>query len=437
MILKVMSIVTEYISVVLCLHRVVDKKIRISKSSFICFGIDMFLVYLSEFSRLFNILIYVFWFAFARIRVTNCLKDALKAFGIMIIVIPTTQMILYAIFVSIAQGFINNEVFLIIIQLSINIIMCIFLGIWKKSYLYYLGIKFNKINKFAIFLFIIGILVYVLLTFKNSNELIPSMFKQIVICMVIWVLTITLLENAEMEKKQKTDELLLYEKYIKAFEDALTTIKMRQHEFDNHINAILCMQYVIKDREELVKEQQKYCGAIFKENAFNKVLFLKVPPILSGYLFSKFTVAADKGILISHEIQEMEQIDIVSMNDLVETIGILFDNAVEALSSNGKHKLRVCVCYDSDNRLVVEIANESDRIPNDVIGKFFRQGYSTKGKDRGLGLSRLNDLKKKYKGELSVVNILIDNINYLQFRITYGKRAVSFHKRIGFGMHDE
>jgi len=441
MILYFLRALTEYVSIVLCLHKIAEKKVKISWYSVVWFGIYINLVflaeYIAEYCRYFQVLIYVFWLLYVKIRLAHKVKDSLKIFGIMVITIPTLQMVLYAIIASFVRDQFNNPVGAWKVEILLNIIICFIFLLWKKHYLYDLGIRLKIIYKVAIFLVVTGVFIYVLLIYINNDVLDSRLYVTIIVCMVIWGLTIILLESAEMEKKRKAEELQLYEQYTHVFEDALTTIRMRQHEFDNHINAILCMQYVIKDREELIREQQKYCAVVLKENIFNKVLFLKVPPILSGYLYFKFTIAADKGLLITYEIGEMEQVDRISMNDLVETIGILFDNAVEALSSNGKHKLRVCVCYDSDNRLVVEIANESDRIPNDVIGNFFRQGYSTKEKDRGLGLSRLNDLKKKYKGELSVVNISIDNINYLQFRIIYGKRVVSFHKRIGFGMHNE
>lgn len=417
MIMKLLIVLTEYISILLCLYKTANKKIKVSKSFFICLGIYMILLFLFRYNKTFYIMVYGFWFLYTWIGIVDNLKAAIKSYSIMVITIPTMQMILYTVLAFFVQYWMNNENFISFIQLVINMIICFIILLWKNEYLYNWGTKFKKINKIVISVLVTAIIAYVMIVFKNKDELMPQLLQQLVICMAVWGLTVMVLASVEMEKKHKAEELKLYEQYTHAFEDALTVIKMRQHEFDNHINAINCMRYVIEDKEDLIKEQQEYCKNIKNENIYNKVLLLKIPLILSGYLYSKFTIAEGKGIRVEYMIQELKEDNRVSLNDLIEIIGILFDNAMEELESKGKTHMEVNIYYDNVDRLIVEIINESGKVLNTEIEKFFKNGYSTKGENRGMGLYRLMYLKKKYKADLVVNNFEKAGLFYLMFQI--------------------
>lgn len=431
MVIYCLRTLTEYTSIVLFLNKIADKKVKVNSSFLLCLFIDIILLYLSKYNKSFNILVYVFWFIYIGIEITGNFKDAMKPFIVMVISIPVLQMIFYMIFYLIFANFlnyyINTNYSVAIIEIAINIIMCIFVLAWKKRYLYDFGKRLKKFNKFILLFIVTIVLVYILCVFKSNDALKAQLIEPIILCVVIWGLTIILLENAEMEKKRKTEELELYAQYTNVFKDALTVIKMKQHEFDNHINAIKCMQYVIEDREELIKEQQEYCESIIKENKFNKVLLLNVSPILLGYLYSKFTIASGEGIQIVYDICEIKDEERISMNDLIEVIGILFDNAVEELLSKDKRNMRVALYYDDNARFNVDISNESDRLSNTEIEKFFMEGYSTKGENRGIGLYRLNNLVKRYKEDLYVDNVEIDKINFLRFRVIFAKNKKGVH----------
>lgn len=240
---------------------------------------------------------------------------------------------------------------------------------------------------------------------------------QLAICFLIIALMLILWINSENEKKHKAEELRTYKLYTKTFEDAVTTIRTKQHEFDNHINAIKCMRYTIHDTEKLINEQGKYCDKILQDNKYNKVLKLNMSPIIVGFLYSKFTAASARGINIDYEIQDIEIMNI-SVNDLIEVIGILFDNAVEALEEQGDKEMEVRM-LQSGNMFTVSIANISSWKTNNEIEKFFEYGYSTKGKEHGIGLYRVNMIMKKYKACIQVENITRKDTNYLCFKAMF------------------
>lgn len=413
MIVKVLEVFTEYIGIMLCMYKVSGKRFNISWKSLldiICYMLIAFAVENISFGRL---IIYVYLFVYAKLRITNTWKDAIKSFGVMVCIISMLQILIYAV-ISMKMPKTFN---IYLVGATINTLIIIFLLIWKEKYLIILMNTITRFRKIIFFILLILLFKY-LISYYLKYKMIQSYFiDQLVICFLIMVLMLILWVNSESEKRHKAEELRTYQLYTKTFEEAVAAIRMKQHEFDNHINAIRCMQYTIHDTEKLIDEQNKYCEKILQDNKYNKLLRMSVSPILTGYLYSKFTAAAAHEINIDYEIQDVP-IEKLAINDLIEIIGILFDNAVEALEEQDDKEMEVKL-LENDGKFILSIANRSERKTNSEIENFFEYGYSTKGNGRGVGLHRMNALLKKYKADLQVENIAKNDVNYLCFKIIF------------------
>ena len=66
------------------------------------------------------------------------------------------------------------------------------------------------------------------------------------------------LANYSILKRQE-EELKIYKLYIHPLEELTKDIRARQHEFDNHMNAVLNMHVTIDNYDELVAAQSAYC----------------------------------------------------------------------------------------------------------------------------------------------------------------------------------
>ncbi len=413
MIIKFLEIFTEYVSIVLCIHKIADKKIKFSWNFFFDFAFYMLLMFMIGSMSLGKLILYINWFIYTKIRITNSCKQAIKPFFVTICTIPMLQLLIYAV---IGNG-VTRVFNIYYIGTIINILIIIFFVIWKEKYLMTL---MNIVTKFRkiIFLMLMLLLFKYLISYFGEYKVLRAYFMDhIVIFFLILLLMLILWINAENEKEHKAEELRTYQLYTKTFEDAVTTIRMKQHEFDNHINAIKCMHYTIQDIEELFETQDKYCDSILQDNQYNKILKLHMSPILAGYLFSKFTAASVHDINIEYEIHDIDDKDI-AINDLIEIIGILFDNAVEALVEQGDKEMEVKL-LKTDNRFIISIANISTWKTNSEIEKFFKYGYSTKGQEHGIGLHRVNVLLKKYKASIQVENITKKDVNFLCFKVVF------------------
>ncbi len=411
MIVNLLKIVTEYVGIILCMHKVVGKKIKFNWLSLMDFAFYMMLICISE--SMGKPILYIYWFAYTRIRIVKTWKETVKPFCIMLCVIPTLQLLIYA---AISENM--QKIFDVYIMGTIvNVLIIIIFILWQERYLF---ILMNMVAKFRkiIFAALLLLLFICIFSYFLQYRIVDARFMdQLAICFLIMAVMLILWINSENEKRHKAEELRTYQLYTKTFEDAVTTIRMKQHEFDNHISAIKCMRYTIQDKEELFNEQEKYYDRILQDNKYNKLLKLNMSPILIGYLYSKFTAASSHGIHIVYEIQDVS-IERIAINDLIEIIGILFDNAVDALKEQGDTSMEVKLLKLGDT-FIISIANVSSWKTNTEIERFFDYGYSTKGEEHGVGLYRVNTLLKKYKANIQVENITKNDLNYLCFKVIF------------------
>jgi two-component system NtrC family sensor kinase len=88
-------------------------------------------------------------------------------------------------------------------------------------------------------------------------------------------------------------------------------------------------------------------------------------------------------------------------NQMEQVVVNLLINAAEAIGEYGTINVR-SKQEAGDDRLILEISDTGDGIPQDVIGKIFEPFFSTKAKGTGLGLSVSYGIVQNHKGSLRV-----------------------------------
>lgn len=209
------------------------------------------------------------------------------------------------------------------------------------------------------------------------------------------------ISNYSVLKKQE-EEIKIYKLYIQPLEELTKNIRARQHEFDNHMNAILNMHVMINDYDELVKAQSAYCKEIYQEKTpCNPALLRISDKILAGFLYSKI-ISAPSYVDIELNVLCQQIITSISEHSLVEIIGTLTDNAFEAATPE-LNKVEI-VLDSKDDKLIFTIKNQVKDLTLPQVTTFFQRGYSTKKnrEGRGLGLYQANQIVKRHGGELTV-----------------------------------
>lgn len=215
--------------------------------------------------------------------------------------------------------------------------------------------------------------------------------------------------------KRQGNELKTYRMYIQPLEELTKEIRARQHEFDNHLNAVLNMHVTIDKYDELVRAQSEYIQDMYIGDSRQLIALLKISDkILAGFLYSK--VVASLGFInVNLQVRNFEIISNISEHNLIEIIGTLVDNAFEACT---KEMNNVDLILDSeDNKIYFEVRNQVKDMNYSKMSKFFQKGYSTKGTKRGLGLNNAKRIAKKHGGDITVELIYIENKEYISFKV--------------------
>ena len=219
--------------------------------------------------------------------------------------------------------------------------------------------------------------------------------------------------------EEREREVLLAEETQEQFKDLLINVRLRQHEFKNHLEAIFSAHYTCKTYEKLVKTQEVYCARMLNENKYNSLLLLE-DYVIAGYLYGKFEEAELDGIEISYVINTKIDKCSISAYYVVEMLGILLDNAVETVKNRANKKISFEVSQ-IEHMYRFSIRNPYDYVTYDDIAEWFMFEKSEKGNGRGLGLYHLKGLCEKWNCNIVCKNIKIENENWVMFILEINK----------------
>lgn len=414
MVVRTIEIVLEFIATVICIFKLAGLKVEINKwNSFL--GVVNWVVMMpisyGIISPYIRCLMYVFMVAYIKFILKKSWNKAISIFGSAMITIVSLQFVMFYL-VKITHINLSNR------GILINAMICIICCIWRERYFASI-IKYLNTTK-GIIISALYFLIFIQIIYLNENE--GYLRKEMVIQFLAETIGLSIVSllwiGAEIEHKQKTKEIQMYKLYNQAFEETIMTIKARQHEFENHINALQCLQYTIPDKDELFKAQEEYYSSILQDSAIKQLLRLHIEPVLVGFLYSKIILANEKGVTVKYDIQPVKIREYILLYELIEVLGILFDNALEAIVVE-EEKIILLRIGDVENYLCFELANRSRFYRNCEIEKFVKDGFSTKGRERGVGLTRVREITQKYKAIFEIRNCEYEGENYLQVGIKF------------------
>lgn len=275
---------------------------------------------------------------------------------------------------------------------------------------------FMNIGFIVLFSFIaLVIILYKVYNRMSINGYLIIFLYAFVICIVLAVWQGFRIKRVEMDA-----ELKCYNTYIHAYEELIDIVRMRQHEFDNHLNSIISLQYTTDNYEALKNAQTLYIHEIQSDNRYNKLL-KEGNPFFIGFLYGKFQSLSKEGIDIDYQVRvgDLEGYG-VPVYKLIEIANDLITNAAEALTQTEEKRLSVTALEDGE-RFVLEVKNRGEVLDPEYISKCFEKGTSSKGEGRGYGLYNVRDICDRYRLELAFYNQEQKGKNWVCFQITAKK----------------
>ncbi|MBW9148442.1 GHKL domain-containing protein [Clostridium sp. CM028] len=229
--------------------------------------------------------------------------------------------------------------------------------------------------------------------------------------MIIICISLFFVLKKEAKFKYKQIQLDNLEQYTNNLENLYMDMRKFRHDY---INIISSMAAFIEEKDIKGLEEHFNKNIYPLNNKMNKNNYklgllknIKLPQI-KGLISGKVIRAQELGIDIIIDI--VEPITIIKMDiiDLSRCLGIILDNAIESALESEKKVIDVALINKISSVILVVANTFKGDIP--ALSKLFKEGFSTKGENRGLGLSNCKDMIGKYK------NISLDtSISDVQF----------------------
>lgn len=282
-------------------------------------------------------------------------------------------------------------------------------------------LSLNKIYLTLVSLFLLTILglMYFYLPQQNVTfgdaKFISIMYAVVIVTTAILIVTISFSIIRQIQYKRNMQEIENYYKYTLQIEEINNEMRKFRHDYVNILSTL--SDFIREDdmeglrkyfNEEIMPMQDNMQMKSLKINGIEN---LKVREI-KGLLTTKILQAQEKNIRLSIEVPEpIEKIDMPIIN-LSRVIGILLDNAIEASEKIEEDPLiRIAFIKNEDASVTFIVMNKcKPDMPR--VHTLFQENYSTKGKNRGLGLSNLKEITDATSNVL--LDTTIDNNYFIQ-----------------------
>lgn len=233
----------------------------------------------------------------------------------------------------------------------------------------------------------------------------------ILLLIILYILLKNIIKELEFKNKKIQFENL--QEYTSNLEKLYTEMREFRHDYVNILSSII--GYI--ENKDMCGLEVYFNNRIiplgkgiesnnFKIGHLRNIKLLELKGILSSKLIHAQELGIDVFIDIMEDIKRIDM-DIV---DLCRIVGILIDNAIEAALISTNRSLKVALVNKNSSTIIAIINSCPENTP--PIYKLFQKGFSTKGQNRGLGLSNLKELISHYNN--ISLDTIIENGEFIQ-----------------------
>ena len=254
--------------------------------------------------------------------------------------------------------------------------------------------------------------------FKGSSYIrLLSVITGLIFILLCTYITVSVLKNIKLETNNKIESAKLEQqkKYILALEKNNNEIKKFKHDFNN---IILGLDGYINNDDFNKEKLKKYFNSTimnFNNNIeLNDIVIAKLNSIkvssLKSLITNKVLVAQNNNIDVDINVEGEITDFYTDEMQLSRILGILLDNAIEASLEVPHDKKIEMNIIQIDKTTDIQISNTFNNTGT-PIADFNKEGFSTKGTNRGLGLSSAHEIANKLN---MLLNTEIDGNTFIQ-----------------------
>ncbi len=310
------------------------------------------------------------------------------------------------------ENTLDNQYLILMIYLTLFSLISIILAytfkiVFKKFKQSYLSI--NKTYLIIITIVLVSSFIILLIYSQTprinnaSLKIYGLIFIGIIIFFITLIIIISRYTLRELRYRRNMEEIETYYEYTLQIESINNEMRKFRHDYVNILTTM--SEYIRENDMDGLKTYFNNNIVPMKDNLqmnsikINGTDNLKVRAI-KGLITTKILQAQEKNIPISIEVPEL--IDHIEMNtvDLSRIIGIILDNAIEASEELEDALIRIAFINVETSVMFIVMNKCKEDMPK--IHELFQDSFSTKGDNRGLGLTTLKEITD------TTENVLLD-----------------------------
>ena len=316
----------------------------------------------------------------------------------------------------------SAELILVLIAFCSATVVIIMHLISKTNIIHYLRELFtmDKLSVFIPLTYFVTIssVEYYAIAVLRRQGIIENISILVAVSYLVAIICISFLSKGRYNKmqRQQSETLLLQSQlYVKRLENIQQELRLFQHDYKNIVAGL----YASADEgntqavKEYIDSKILNIGEDVQNDIRQTNQFVKITNMeLKGLLLVKLMDAKQADVTLDLEVlYEVKEIAI-DTSDLMRIMGILLDNAIEEAQTTVTKKVSVVILQE-DKKTTIMVKN--DISSNVDMSNIWKNGYSTKGKNRGLGLSSYQKMLNNYDNAFCETKI--ENEQFMQILV--------------------
>ena len=324
--------------------------------------------------------------------------------------VSVLQFISYATIYAFSGKDIKDRLIIILAMIIVFGLIILFEKI-LKSFNINLEEIINKQSQINILVINIILVVFIVKLFVTNFVIEMNIMFQIIIILSI-IIAINLFYFISIVNKNRKDKKEEIEKNIDPLiDDLMNKMRAKEHEYKNHLNMLYCMVQVCNENE-LKEKVKEYVGNITSdEDELSKISRIE-NTIIKAIIFSKVKLAESYQVKFNYNVESNLENISLDNSELTVLLSNLLNNAIESSGLCTEKYVELDV-YEEDGEYIIYMKNSIENVDKNLSKKMFKEGYSTKGTNRGYGLFNIKSIIDKHRGKV-YTNI---EDEYIEFNI--------------------
>ncbi|MFS9207801.1 competence system sensor histidine kinase ComD [Streptococcus mitis] len=271
------------------------------------------------------------------------------------------------------------------------------LNYFDKDYLY----PFLKKVFFALLLLhIVSFISDMVSTIKHLNSF-GSILSSIVFISLLLTFFAMNSHKEQMEKEIALKQKKFEQKHLQNYTDEIVALYNEIRGFRHDYAGMLVSMQMAIDSGNLQEIDRVYTEVLVKANhklRSDKYTYFDLNNIedsaLRSLVAQSIVYARNNGVEFTLEVKDTITKLPIELLDLVRIMSVLLNNAVEGSADSYKKQMEVAVIkMETETVIVIQNSCKMTLTPS---GDLFALGFSTKGRNRGVGLNNVKELLDKY-----------------------------------------